>query len=194
MFEANLRDERYLPLEGGGAIGRWRLQLPGDFRQFDYATIADAILHLRYTARDGGMALRQAAVGNLSAILRQETGGDPPNDTASPVLLLGLRSDYPGEWQRFINGDPLSVAVGRDRFPYLAQGRPISVRQIQLVTLSDGTPLPQVLAPQQVGLTDFPEFAPGQQAEVALQLADDPPLLDRSAQVQAFFLLAYTLG
>lgn len=96
MFEANLRDERYLPFEGGGAIGRWRLQLPGDFRQFDYATIADAILHLRYTARDGGMPLRQAAVGNLSAILRQETGGDPPNDTASPVLLLGLRSDYPG--------------------------------------------------------------------------------------------------
>ncbi|MBL8425766.1 MAG: peptidoglycan-binding protein [Candidatus Accumulibacter phosphatis] len=194
MFEANLRDERYLPFEGGGAIGRWRLQLPGDFRQFDYATIADAILHLRYTARDGGMPLRQAAVGNLSAILRQEAGGDPPNDTVSPVLLLGLRSDYPGEWQRFINGDPLSVAIGRDRFPYLAQGRPISVRQIQLVTLSDATPLPQVLAPQQVGLTDFPEFAPGQQAEVALHLADDPPLLDRSTQVQAFFLLAYTLG
>lgn len=75
MFEANLRDERYLSFEGGGAIGRWRLQLPGDFRQFDYATIADAILHLRYTARDGGMPLRQAAVGNLSAILGQEMGG-----------------------------------------------------------------------------------------------------------------------
>lgn len=63
------------------------------------------------------------------------------------------------------------------------------MRQIQLVTLSDGAPLPQVLAPQQVGLTHCPEFAPGQQAEVAFQLADDPPLLDRSPQVQAFFLL-----
>src|SRR5690348_5221967 len=35
LFEALLRDERYLPAEGHGAIGTWRIELPDDFRQFD---------------------------------------------------------------------------------------------------------------------------------------------------------------
>jgi hypothetical protein len=51
MFEPNLRDERFLPFEGAGAESTWKLELPADFRQFDYYTISDAILHLRYTGR-----------------------------------------------------------------------------------------------------------------------------------------------
>ena len=59
MFELNFRDERYLPFEGSGVISTWQLQLPGDPSksepvQFDYNTITDVILHLRYTAREGG--------------------------------------------------------------------------------------------------------------------------------------------
>ena len=59
--EPNLRDERYLPFEGAGAISTWSLELPADFRSFDYNTISDVILHLRYTARDGGDALKAKA-------------------------------------------------------------------------------------------------------------------------------------
>ena len=127
MFETNLRDERYLPFEGSGAIGRWRLELPSEFRQFDYTTISDVILHLRYTAREGGTQLRQAAVGNLSAVLGATNERLTPHD-AGPVLLLSLRNDYPGEWHRFVNGEPLSLAFGRDRFSYIARGIPIEVR------------------------------------------------------------------
>jgi hypothetical protein len=61
LFETNLRDERYLPFEGAGAISQWRLQLPRDFRAFDYDTISDVVVHLRYTARDGGEALKPAS-------------------------------------------------------------------------------------------------------------------------------------
>ena len=56
-----MRDERYLPFEGAGAISTWRLDLSKQFRTFDYDTISDVILHLRYTARDGGQALSDAA-------------------------------------------------------------------------------------------------------------------------------------
>ena len=63
VFELNLRDERYLPFEGAGAISEWRLTLPPELRQFDYRTISDVILHLRYTAREGGEALRKADIG-----------------------------------------------------------------------------------------------------------------------------------
>jgi hypothetical protein len=51
MFETNLRDERFLPFEGCGAIGTWRLELLRMYRQFDYGTISDVVLTLRYTAR-----------------------------------------------------------------------------------------------------------------------------------------------
>lgn len=69
LFEANPRDERYLPFEGTGAVSEWQLVLPAssttDPGQFDYGTISDVILHLRYTARDGGPLLRDAAVSSL---------------------------------------------------------------------------------------------------------------------------------
>jgi hypothetical protein len=59
LFETNLRDERFLPFEGAGAESTWKLELPAEFRQFDYNTISDVILHVRYTARQGGSLLGQ---------------------------------------------------------------------------------------------------------------------------------------
>src|SRR5262249_49322465 len=45
MFETNLRDERFLPFEGAGAISTWTLTLPQKLRTFDYMTISDVIVH-----------------------------------------------------------------------------------------------------------------------------------------------------
>src|SRR6202020_1385041 len=61
--ELRFEDERYLPFETAGAISSWRLTLNNVFRQFDYSTITDVVLHVRYTARDGGAPLREAARG-----------------------------------------------------------------------------------------------------------------------------------
>src|SRR5690606_9594261 len=61
LFEFNFRDERYLPFEGAGVISRWHLEMPGEFRQFDYDSISDIILHINYTARQVGGTLRLAA-------------------------------------------------------------------------------------------------------------------------------------
>src|SRR5439155_6781395 len=67
LFETNLRDERYLPFENSGVISEWQLELPAnpsnnEPRQFDYDTISDVILHIRYTAREGGGLLRKGAM------------------------------------------------------------------------------------------------------------------------------------
>jgi hypothetical protein len=35
LFETNLREERYLPFEGSGAISEWHIKMPKDFKQFD---------------------------------------------------------------------------------------------------------------------------------------------------------------
>lgn len=50
VFELNFRDERLMPFEGAGAISEWKLLLPKSFRQFDYQTISDVIIHVSYTA------------------------------------------------------------------------------------------------------------------------------------------------
>ncbi len=64
-----LRDERYLPFENSGVVSEWQLELPADVRQFDYDTISDVILHMRYTAREGGGLLRKGASDNLKTMI-----------------------------------------------------------------------------------------------------------------------------
>ena len=187
LFDTNLRDERYLPFEGSGAVGRWRLELPADFRQFDYATLSDVLLHVRYTAREGGAQLRAAAVDNLAAALAAV-------NEAAPALLISLRSDYPGEWHRFVGGDALSITLGRNRFPYIAQGRTIAVQSVAVVSLTDAAPVPAALSPQQVGLVQFPAFAPSEQTEALLRFAPDPPVVERSTAVDPFLLLRYAIN
>ena len=66
LFELNFRDERYLPFEGAGVMSRWRIELPAEFRQFDYDTISDAVLHIKYTAREGGVTLRSPQATSLT--------------------------------------------------------------------------------------------------------------------------------
>src|SRR5204863_8269721 len=65
MFELNFRDERYLPFEGAGVVSTWRLELPTKVNQFDYKTISDVILHVKYTSREGGSSLRNLAESKL---------------------------------------------------------------------------------------------------------------------------------
>lgn len=74
MFQAAVADERYLPFEGTGAVSTWRLSMPKTTNHFDFNTITDVILQLRYTASDGGAKLR-ADVTKLPA-MRSFSGSD----------------------------------------------------------------------------------------------------------------------
>ncbi|HEX7162508.1 MAG TPA: neuraminidase-like domain-containing protein [Trebonia sp.] len=58
LFSLDFHDERYLPFEGTGAVSSWTLSMPPQTNRIDYGDIADIILKVRYTARDGGGALR----------------------------------------------------------------------------------------------------------------------------------------
>jgi hypothetical protein len=95
LFETNLRDERYLPFEGAGITdSQWQLTLPADVRQFDFDTISDVILHVRYTSRQGGEALKAAAVQNLQKQIKAA-------QAAGSVRLFSIRHEFPTEWARF---------------------------------------------------------------------------------------------
>ncbi len=140
LFEVNLRDEQYLPFEGAGAISTWQLELPNQFRQFDYETISDVILHLRYTARDGGDIFKGKAEENLVTTIKQlvEVKVDQETVEATGLFLsFSARYDFPHEWQQFLypvipaGKTPLTqefqLPFEKERFPYLFQSLPITI-------------------------------------------------------------------
>jgi hypothetical protein len=121
LFELNLRDERLLPFEGAGAISAWRLELPDEFRQFDYNSITDVILHIRYTASDAGELLKQAALESLKEELEQM---ESQAGKAGLFRFLSLRHDFPAAWQQLMfpqlqAPQPVAeVSITRQHFPY----------------------------------------------------------------------------
>lgn len=148
LFEPSMRDERFLPFEGAGAISTWRLDLPKELETFNYDTISDVIFHLRYTARDDE-TLRGAATTAVKALLATAS--------ARPLLrLFSLRHEFTGEWNRFVNSPTsaattMTVDLGAARFPYFAQGRQISICSAKVIARSKSAAAPDfAIAP---GLT-----------------------------------------
>lgn len=136
LFDANLRDERYLPFEGAGAMSSWRIALSNDFRSFDYDTISDVVLHLRYTARDGGEQLRQQATQELTAAVESFVQAHGEQGLAR---AFSLRHEFPTEWYRFLNpsggataDQTLTLPLTKDRFPFLFQNRITGIDSMEL--------------------------------------------------------------
>lgn len=97
VFELNFKDERYLPFEGAGAISKWRVELPAEFRQFDYDSITDVIMHVRYTAVEGGDKLKKPAVDALKDYIKsvEELSRDE-----GLFAAFDLKHDFPNEWYK----------------------------------------------------------------------------------------------
>ena len=136
LFETNLRDERYLPFEGQGAVSAWRLELPKDFPTFDHDTISDVILHLRYTAREGGESLRRQAGTELTGLVNAAVLSA---EQAGLARSFSLRHEFPSDWYRFLNppagaaGDQsMRVDIDKTRFPFLLQSRTITIGRVNV--------------------------------------------------------------
>jgi len=89
------------------------LLLPTAVRQFGYATISDVVLHVAYTAREGGQALRdEGEKGQLARL----------NSLRRDVLANGLwaahglRRDFPAEWWQLVQ--QRGGGVGLANLPY----------------------------------------------------------------------------
>lgn len=100
MFELNFKDERYLPFEGAGAISKWRLELPTEFRQFDYDTITDVIMQHRYIADEGGDKLKKPAADSVRAYIKSVE--DLSRDEGL-FAAFDLKHDFSSEWYKAMN-------------------------------------------------------------------------------------------
>ena len=118
LFELNFHDERYLPFEGAGAISTWQIELPTAYQQFDYDTISDLILHVRYTAWEGGAAFRTMTEKALGAMLNQTvlTAG-----RKGLYVAFSLRDSFPNEWWQLSDTGSTSITIDDGHLPYLAR-------------------------------------------------------------------------
>ncbi len=141
MFELNMRDERKLPFEYSGVISEWQLSLPGrsgEVRQFNYDTITDVIIHIRYTSREGEELLRKRAMKNLKTLI---------DDSAAigTTRLFSVRHEFPNEWEKFSsvqidNNNPfaeLSLPLREEHYPFWSKGSLNVVNELKLFARSE---------------------------------------------------------
>jgi receptor-binding and translocation channel-forming TcA subunit of Tc toxin/ABC toxin-like protein/neuraminidase-like protein/PA14 domain-containing protein/virulence plasmid A protein len=145
LFELNFRDERYLPFEGAGVISQWHLELLKEFRPFDYDTISDVVLHIRYTAREGGGMLRKGAVANLKAAIEAA-------QAAGSVRLFSVRHEFSTEWARFQNQTPganqrfeLALTLREEHYPFWSRGHLKEVEGVDILARITKDPIPDSL-------------------------------------------------
>ncbi len=116
MFEPAQNDVHRLPFEGAGAISKWKVELPNDIPQFNFETISDVILHVRYTGREA-RHLKSSATQYVKEEILQGGNGE------SMVQLFNLNHNFPDEWNTFRNAENdseriLSVHLSKEDFPY----------------------------------------------------------------------------
>ncbi len=130
VFELNFRDERYMPFEGAGAISSWSLSLPRNFRQFDYQTINDVIIHISYTAeQDSGF---RAAVedqnGQLEGTIRHYLMH------YSLPRVFSFRQEFSSEFNRLLHS-PTGTSVPSVRFSISEKQFPMFLRGMNLTVI-----------------------------------------------------------
>jgi hypothetical protein len=126
VFELSFRDDRYLPFEGAGAVSRWSLELPKNFRQFDYQTINDVILSISYTSlhdgalRDEVEKLTGAVEGAIIDILQNKPMG----------RLFSLRQDFSTAYGRLVHSGvkmPVTIEITDKHFPAILANRELDI-------------------------------------------------------------------
>jgi hypothetical protein len=138
VFDFSFRDERYMPFEGAGAVSRWRLELPDSFRQFEYRTISDVILHISYTAEHDG--LFRAEVEDLQDVVEGQLLHSLQHQALARVL--NLRQEFPNAFPHLLYnpvGTPVRIEVDPRFFPIFLHGRTMKVtRAVVALELADG--------------------------------------------------------
>lgn len=142
VFNLNLDDDRYLPFEGSGAIGTYNLELPQTLRPFDYGTISDVRIHLRYTARDGGGAFRELAARTLRErlnVLALKAG------RTGLFQAFDLRRDKPDLWNRLTTVGNAALEITAANLPYFTSGHASAISATRIIARVDGAPVSYVL-------------------------------------------------
>lgn len=129
MFDFSFKDERYLPFEGAGVEGEWELQLPAAFRQFDYDSIADVLLQISYTARNGDVSDAKNAIANAWNSYKTT------DNVSGLVRELRLSRDFYENLLQLRAGKETTIVLTPECFPAFAKGG--NITNISLIARSE---------------------------------------------------------
>jgi len=143
LFVVNFNDERYLPFEGAGVISTWQLSMPPDTNAFDFDTITDVVLNLKYTSRDGGATLRAAARGAALMPPGSTVAASPASPTPAPAQqtlarMFSLRHEFPSSWNAFLHppdavpDQTMTINLTQERFPFQYRGKKIQIYEVDV--------------------------------------------------------------
>jgi hypothetical protein len=168
LFELIFGDERYLPFEGGGVVSSWRLELPGKWKddsdnwvewaQFDYETISDVILHVQYTARNGGDLFKKDVRSEIRESFNKIADILAASDTGL-TRIFSAAHEFGPEWHKFMypsaeaTSQKLTLKMNKHLFSFMFQERPLNVSQIRVVMILDNPSIYGDGSPLQITLT-----------------------------------------
>jgi hypothetical protein len=162
----NIGDPRYLPFENAGVISSWRLDMPQISNETDLSQVGDVVLHLYYTALDGGAQFQQAVeasnASNLptSGIKVFSAQNDFPAVAATPDMpspltpwqqlvanqktlmeITEIANDGTPRYEIFLNpattnDQELTVQILASKFPEWTRGKTITITSLTVLTVS----------------------------------------------------------
>lgn len=137
LFELSFHDERYLPFEGAGAVSTWRIELPTAFPQFDHDTLSDVVLHLRYTAREGGSGFRSMTEKALGAVLNESllVAG-----RTGLYVAYSLRDSFPDAWWQLQDTGSTNITIDEEHLPWAVRSHSPTLTGVTWAAQVDGSP------------------------------------------------------
>lgn len=109
MFQLNFNDDRYLPFEGTGAVSEWHLSMPKETNRFNFDSISDVLITIKYTASQD--------LGSFATSVKQALAQKP----LSGGLFIDLANNRANTWQGFLanHTDPKKQTLTMDIDPGL---------------------------------------------------------------------------
>lgn len=141
LFSFDFNDPRYVPFERRGAVSEWSLEFCNkELRGFDWSTISDVVVSIRYTARDGGAYFESKVADGLVAKLNSLDVGE---GSGGPQVVVSAKRDAPDAFDAFLFPDGadhvLSLEGILERVPYALRSRISKATSVRaVVVVNDG--------------------------------------------------------
>jgi hypothetical protein len=173
MFETALRDDRYLPFEGAGvADSQWKFSLPVKFGAFDYETISDLVLQVRYTARHDDNHDDNRAT-NVRSQLRDKLNALRAHEQISGGIwrAFSLRHEFSAVWARLgsAQANANEITLSPAGFGALLRDSVLAVREFKAYAVYKEPPPPNEVARPQLDLT-YPAGGTTQAVSLSMDL------------------------
>src|SRR5690606_14379035 len=87
-----------------------------EVNQFDYNTISDVILHVKYTAKEGGSGLKEAANKTLKKQVQEIKQGLGQKGL---YTALNMKQELPNDWHVLKRNGNIELTLDKSKLPYM---------------------------------------------------------------------------